>query len=66
MEIALRPLMLLVLLAIACALSWLIKPLIPEGRVKSFLYRKHFIVPPNTQEPSRDQRPLRHGSRTAR
>lgn len=44
-ELLLRPLGAIVLLGLAAILARLIKPLIPEGRLKQILYKKHPIVP---------------------
>lgn len=48
MAIILRPLMMLLLLVMAFGLSRLLHRVIPDGKVKEFLYKKHFVVPPKT------------------
>lgn len=45
MEYLFRPIAGIILLGSAALIAHLIKPLIPEGRVKRILYKKHPIVP---------------------
>jgi hypothetical protein len=47
--------MLLVLFLIAWGASLLVKPLIPEGRIKRFLYKRHHVIP-DPDNPSRQKR----------
>lgn len=51
MEFVLRPVAAIVLLGSACLIAALIKPLIPEGRLKQILYKKHPIVPAAEDRP---------------
>lgn len=50
-EILVRPLFLFVLLFASILLAGLIRPLIPEGRVKEFLYRRRQLVPDEQPAP---------------
>jgi hypothetical protein len=45
MEIVLRPLALLVLLLMAYGISRLLYRIIPAGRVKDILYKRHSVIP---------------------
>ena len=44
LSVILRPLTAIVLLLAATYLAHLIRPLIPDGRVKDYLYRKHDLI----------------------
>jgi hypothetical protein len=45
-EVVMRPIIALVLFTIAYVIAQLLRKLIPEGRVKEWLYRKHDVIPP--------------------
>jgi hypothetical protein len=48
MEIILRPLILLVFLLAAAVIARLLHRIIPDGKIKEILYRKHEVVPTAT------------------
>lgn len=44
LSVIIRPLTAVVLLLAAAYIAHLIRPLIPDGRLKSFLYKRHDLI----------------------